>query len=321
MLIDEMIIVHWNNANKKHYEDLGYIFTNNNDELTIRVEDLPTGSHIKVKVKCDYCGSIIERSYSDYIRRHKHNQDACKKCKEIKTRNTVMIKYGARTTLSSKEVQDKRKATMVARYGVEHPLQSNQIKKKAQQTLISKYGVDNPAKSNQVQEKIEQTCLEKYGVRNVFQSLDVQAKAKKTLYNNYGVYVPMHSEIIKQRFSDSIMESHGCKISTQQLNIYNLLKDVYTECFLNYPCGSCFLDCCVKINDYNFDIEYDAPYWHQDEQRDRRRDEFVKSQGYKVLRIKSGHKTPSLECILAKINEMIDYDLKYSEIILDDYKY
>ena len=78
------------------------------------------------------------------------------------------------------------------------------------------------------------------------------------------------------------------------------------DCDLNKPCDSCFLDCAIVYNSINIDVEYDGEYWHQDEQQDRRRDEFVKSQGYKILRIRGRYDIPTKEQLVQHIEELVN---------------
>ena len=54
------------------------------------------------------------------------------------------------------------------------------------------------------------------------------------------------------------------------------------------------------------DIEYDGEYWHQDAQQDRRRDEFVKSQGYKILRIRGRYDIPNREQLIQHIEKLVN---------------
>ena len=68
------------------------------------------------------------------------------------------------------------------------------------------------------------------------------------------------------------------------------------------PCDKCSLDCVVCVEGFYIDVEYDGAYWHQDKQKDRRRDNFVKTQGYKIFRIRGDKKDnlPSEEQIKEK---------------------
>jgi hypothetical protein len=55
------------------------------DKIQVPIEQLQKGSCKKIKVKCDICGKIFERSYSNYLISN-HNEvldsirDTCKKC-------------------------------------------------------------------------------------------------------------------------------------------------------------------------------------------------------------------------------------------------
>ena len=68
---------------------------------------------------------------------------------------------------------------------------------------------------------------------------------------------------------------------------------------------------------YEYLVEYDGKYWHQDEQTDRRRDEYVKSQGYKVIRIIGNRQIPSKEILTLSIQKLIENNLAFTKIILD----
>ena len=65
-LITETVKVKWNGRIKKHYEDLGYVYTKMGNEFEARIEDLTKGSDIKVKCKCDGCGKDLDWTYSSY---------------------------------------------------------------------------------------------------------------------------------------------------------------------------------------------------------------------------------------------------------------
>ena len=68
------------------------------------------------------------------------------------------------------------------------------------------------------------------------------------------------------------------------------------------------------VNDVLINIEYDGKFWHNNPQSDRKRDEFVKSQGYKIIRIKGSHNIPSLEQIQSAIEKLINSEHKFIEI-------
>jgi hypothetical protein len=96
LILDQKVIVKWNSRNKKHFINLGYIFTKFGDEIEIKVEDLFSGSHVKVKVECDYCGSIIEKPYYHYLISNKNlNVDCCVNCANNKRKDINLNKYNS----------------------------------------------------------------------------------------------------------------------------------------------------------------------------------------------------------------------------------
>lgn len=85
MLIENQTVqMIWATRNKRMYMQKGYTFTKLGDTFEVRVEDLSKGSKAKIKVKCDYCGKIINVIWGDYLR-CKDNEYACKKCRQRKT--------------------------------------------------------------------------------------------------------------------------------------------------------------------------------------------------------------------------------------------
>ena len=101
-----------------------------------------------------------------------------------------------------------------------------------------------------------------------------------------------------------------------------MIEEMYPNYYLelNYVLSSLFLDLCLFIDDgIKIDIEYDGSYWHKDSQKDRRRDEFVKSQGFKILRIRSGHLLPTKEQLKEAIDKLIN-GYNFIAITLKDWK-
>ena len=146
----------------------------------------------------------------------------------------------------------------------------------------------------------------------------VTEKRRQTCEQKYGVSNPMQVQRIREKQNQSMCGNGTVPTSQQQLKIFNMLVNCYgsENCKLNMPLSDLALDCVININDVQIDIEYDGWYWHQDKQKDRRRDEFVKSQGYKVLRIKSIRTIPTIEAINDKINILLNTDKTYQEIVV-----
>ena len=80
----------WHARNKYYYMERGYEFTKMGDEFDVKVEDLPSESHVYVKVQCDFCGEIIDVKYQNYTHRGlKSDGYACTKCKYKKIHNVM----------------------------------------------------------------------------------------------------------------------------------------------------------------------------------------------------------------------------------------
>lgn len=286
----------WHPQNKQYYIDKGYTFTKMRDTFMVDVKDLPNGSHAKVKVICDYCGKETTRTYKDFINHHDEILgDCCNKCKTVKFKITNMKNLGVEFPMQSKKVQLKSQNTCLKNYGVKHALQNEKIKNKSMATIMKKFGVDNAAKSDACQKKAMKTCLKRYGVPYPVLSDEIRDKMRISMYKNGSV-----------------------KTSFQQTVIYNMLIDLYNDCKLNFPVSNCSLDCLVCIDGYKIDVEYDGWYWHKNKQsRDRRRDEFLKSQGYRILRIKGNREVPTKEQLQNAIDYLVKGNHSYTEIILD----
>lgn len=89
-----------------HYERLGYeiprrpnrdgiLTTPRGTKLTVKTEDLPLLSDVVVRVRCDYCGSEIDKQYKKYLKERKIiEKDACSRCCSLKQRDVLIKTYG-----------------------------------------------------------------------------------------------------------------------------------------------------------------------------------------------------------------------------------
>ena len=65
-LITKTVKVKWNPSNKKHYEELGYVYAKMGNEFEVKVEHLTKGSEAKVICLCDNCSKELPWSYKVY---------------------------------------------------------------------------------------------------------------------------------------------------------------------------------------------------------------------------------------------------------------
>lgn len=185
---------------------------------------------------------------------------------------------------------------------------------------MKKYGVEYPFLTKEAKEKSVKTCLEKYGDVNPFSNKEVRAKAINTCREKYGCDYPVQNPEIRKRMQEVLANKKELvPCSSQQLKIYEMLQDEY-KVELNYPLSQLNLDVAIFIGDIKIDLEYDGWYWHQDQQKDIKRDRIVQKMGYKVLRVKGDHSIPDKQEIIDKINWLLKDGNYYTEIILKDYE-
>lgn len=280
----------------QHYKNLGYdvkMF----DTIMVPPEHLTSGSKAVVDVVCDICGDKMPRQYKKYIKGHTYGFDTCFQCKTNKARQTC-----------------------IDRYGVDNPMQNTEIQEKLQHSIKEKYGVDNVSQSDDIKRKKIETFKERYGVDWAIASQDIRNKVKQTWLNKYGCENPMQNTQIKEKAMLTLCQNGNVPTSSQQMQIYEMVKKRYNSAKLNHPYGLLSLDIFVCINNVEIDIEYDGWFFHQDKLKDLRRDKFLRSEGMKVLRIRSGNLLPTKQELFNAIDYLVNTEHRFKEIILSDWK-
>lgn len=239
-----------------------------------------------------------------------------------KIKETCLEKYGVESISQYQPIKDKIIKTNIKRYGTKSVLQNNLIKSKIKKTNLDKYGVENVMQSNFVKNKIKETMIKKYGVEHNSQSEEIKEKKRKTCINHFGVEYSLSSPLIREKINQTLINNGTCKTSSQQIKLHNMIQEKYPNSILNYSCGNSIFDIALilECNNIKIDIEYDGWYWHQNQEKDKRRDYYHSRRGWKILRIKSAMKLPSKEELFEAIDYLINTDHHYKEIILDDWK-
>jgi very-short-patch-repair endonuclease len=252
--------------------------------------------------------------------RKKYGKDYYTQTEEFKERfeKTNLQKYGVKNPAMLTEVQEKMKRTTFDKYGVEFYVQTDEYKEKTTQSSLEKYGVNHHTQSEEVKNKMKQTNLQKYGVEYYSQTKESVLKHKATLQEKYGVDNISQIPEVKIKKAESFYKNNTIRTSSQQIEICELLKENGYTVELNYPLSNVNLDVAIFIGDIKIDLEYDGSFWHQDDQKDRKRDEYLKSQGWKILRIKSRRMIPSLSDIEYAIEKLITTDRTFTKITLED---
>ena len=163
-----------------------------------------------LKYKCEH-GTLCTSSY----RRVKDGRVDCKQCKEAKTRETNLARYGVEHAMQSSVVQAKTRETNLVRYGVEYPPQSAEVKAKISETNRARMGVKNTMQSADVQAKARETNLARFGVACSLQAPSVQAKIRATTFARFGVQHATQSAFVKAKVSETNFARLGVECSLQ----------------------------------------------------------------------------------------------------------
>lgn len=314
----------------EHYRKLGYDCTVG-DCITINQKDLSSGSRIKVKVICDYCGIEYEqenksRAYNK--RKQILQKDACcYKCRNEYTKEVNMIKYGVENVFQWDKFKEKAKQTSLDKYGVGHPMQNKEIRDKVDKTNFEKYGARTYAETDEFKlrqselwdskseeekkkmyNKRRETIFKKYGVTNIYLIPGVKEKREETNIKKYGVKNPSILSSFKKKQTYSKSQNKSITVSRAQAHIHNVIGGE-----LNYHVGYNFLD--IAFVDEMIYVEYDGSGHdlkvklgnvtkEEFRKREIQRYYILKNKGWKSIRIISKNdKLPSDELLLHIINE------------------
>jgi hypothetical protein len=290
MLITTEVIVGIGGRNYQHYKDLGYKLKGYTPIL-VKIEHLSVGSHAKVNVICDYCGLVFEKVYKTLLLERENavtKKDCCINCIHLKTRESNLELYGMENCMQRPDILEKLKNIFLEKYGVENPTQNKAVSEKSLRWMKEE---SSEEKTNRMA-RTKKTMMERYGVENGL----LTEKSRRNLF------IARSSE------------------SSQQKKLFNIIQEMFPDdkIFPNYSYSTLSLDILLIRNNISIDIEYDSWYWHSPA-KDRKRDEFIKSEGFKVLRIKSGKKLPDKESLYKKIESLLLTDKKYSSLVLEDW--
>lgn len=275
---NQMIEVKWGRSNSTYYKSLGYNFTNLGDMFVVHAEELLPNSKAIVEIICDACGEITHTTYQSYLKSISLHPNGY---------------YCKSCVQKLPEVRAKNEQTTYKKYGETNIFKTNYYKSKAKETNLCKFGVEFPMQSELVKEKVKATIKAK-GDEIGFKNKERLFKAQCTLANSGKV-----------------------PTSSQQLEFYNMLKQKYM-CELNKPLNNLTLDIEVNYNGTLIDVEVDGAYWHNNKNKDRRRDEFIKTFGYKILRVRINRTLPDIELIHEGILNLVNSQHSFYQIVAKD---
>jgi hypothetical protein len=201
MILSNYVKIKISNNQIRYYKNKGYDVKGGNEELNIKVLDLPSNSGVKIKVRCDICGNEKEISLNRYNINTKKltKYYACsRKCAEKKNKDTILDKYGVENISKSEKIKSKKIETCLSNFGVEYPQQSDIILKRGKKTKLEKYGDENYTNI----EKAKNTNLIKYGVEYPSQNIEILYKMKENQFLSYKKVFDLNlykSKIIKDK--------------------------------------------------------------------------------------------------------------------------
>lgn len=223
----------------------------------------------------------------------------CDYCgKDYVTTYAIYNKSKERGKLSCKKCkQSKREDSFIKKYGVSSPGASLICRERAKKTMVKTYGHEYAMQTRLGQNKFKCTMQEKYGADNPSRCPELVAKARFSMFVN-----------------DTIPSSKP------ENEMVSMLVKLYgaENCIQGYPVDKVNLDCLLIVNEIKIDVEYDGIYWHRNRKDyDRKRNHWLISKGYKVLRILGNTKNelPTLERLKAEVDYLLDnHNLGYIDM-------
>lgn len=218
MIVSEYVEINVNNANKKHFQALGYDITRK--ILTVPIEHLTSGSHSKIVVSCDKCGAEKTKVYGDYLKNFNNgNLYVCKDCQQFKTEKTNLLKYGFKCASQNKKTKEKATETNLERYGFICSSKNEEVKNKIKQTNLDKYG-GTLLGSQIIKEKTKETLIKKYGVEHISQNEEIKRRVKQIHQQKYGGML-LASKLLKEKSKQIMLERYGVENPAQNLEMQN----------------------------------------------------------------------------------------------------
>lgn len=324
MLLDTSVDISITVRNMNYYKNKGYDIPMKYSEkshkevvdrgktIRVKIEDLPTSSHARIKYKCDNCGNIYETDYHSWC--HAKNPELghlCKSCAvKIKLPEAMQNKYGYKNSANVPSIIEKRKQTNLDKYGNEWAIVSGEVRNTILRSYLNNFGVDNPMKNEEVKQRAKETNNEKYGGNSCMCDENVRYKSKQTCLQKYGVPNAFQSKNIQAKARETLYKNGSTPSSKAEKALCDLLISIFgeTNCSPNYPVGNLSLDCLVSIGKDRIDFEYDGVYWHKDrKQKDAARNAVLMNEGYKIVRIKANNQDslPTKQQILQAVDYLV----------------
>jgi len=248
------------------------------------------GTHVKLTHKIE-----TKKYYDTFLK--KDGDETCKRfgCDNRTTFTDLSLGYNKYCSRICSNIDNReRNSKSLLGHRVTETTKEKIRERNKQKTLSkeTKMKISEKLKSEEVRKKIKETCLKNFGVENPMKREEIKEKTRDTMMKRYGVENPSKLPEVRRKISE-YMKNGGATHSNSfvknpsgpQVKIYNNVKELYSEALIEYWVLDKYrLD--IAILSLKIDIEYDGKHWHQDQEKDRKRDEELESLGWKVLRYK-----------------------------------
>ena len=253
----------------------------------VDVKTLSHGSNKRVRVICDYCGKEYTMVYKKYYQRVLNgtvHKCACRQCEHFKIAESNLINYGTSSTNRLESVKQKKVQKYMEVYGTPNPMMNDEIKAKNRASLIEHYGENFQEIRH---EKIKATMLERYGVDHPSKSKEILEKTRLANREKYGVDYPLSLDSVREKIAVTTYLNRTGKSSPEQERICRLLGGD-----LNFPIGRYLADILLEDNviieldgsGHKANVLYGNCTQEEFEAREKQREDFILSKGYKIIR-------------------------------------
>ena len=158
-----------------------------------------------IKFKCINCNKTVIVQFRS-SRREMFSKLLCKDCK---TKDTCLTKYGVEYAHQNPEFVEKMKETNLKKYGCETVFQNENVKQKIKNTLKEKYGVESYTQTKEYLDKSKETCIKKYGVPFYTQTEEYKSKERETNLKKFGVEWASSSPEIRNKVRNTFISNYG----------------------------------------------------------------------------------------------------------------
>lgn len=229
MILSKKVVV----KNSKFWKSLNYI--SDLRYIEVDINDLTSGSHVKILARCDYCGKDKEIDYKSYnknISASIYNKFSCSsKCGVNKARENNLVKWGVEFPNQLEQHKEKCRNTIREKYGVEHISQLDSVRKSKSDKMILKsddvskritsyWDKIDDDKLKMINDKRKSTNLNRYGAEHVTQVDDFKEKIKKTNFEKWGGFTYQSDFLMNKAFQTNI-ERYGTTYSSSS----DIVKD------------------------------------------------------------------------------------------------